>query len=119
MKRSVGTFVIFTLLAFATVYFVGAIVLGSAAYVRGTTIRHSEPIVWASLPGELVRSGWRLVFEMNWITIILFAATVGAAVCSRLVTDFGGPATRRMIGALLVLGFSRLCWALCLFSSRS
>jgi len=96
-----------TLLGLATLYFVGGIILGSAAYVRGTTILHDRPIAWASLPGELLRPEWRHVLGMTpWVLVVLFAAMVGAAVLLRTSPDVAAkPAVQRIVTVVLSLGF--------------
>src|SRR5262245_51556274 len=111
MRGITYTLVTLTTLAVATAYLVAGILLGSAAYMRSTSIRYSQPLVWASLPTEFSRPGWEPVAPFfPWFIVPLFAATVGGVL---LLTAAPAQAAGRavvLVKIILVIGCAPAAW---------
>ena len=91
------------LLLTAGVYVVAGIVVGSAAYLPGTSIEQYEPIRWAELPREVERASWATVWpHLPWLIGPLFILTSAAAVTAQA----GLSASSRQLRAVRVVLFA-------------
>ena len=57
-NRRPGSVLIAALSVLSVFYFVGGVVLGAAAYRRGTPFGHETPIEWSRIPSEFARTSW-------------------------------------------------------------
>ena len=90
------------LLLTAGVYLVAGIVVGSAAYLPGSSIEQYEPIRWAELTREVERVSWATVWpHLPWLIGPLFILTSAAAVAAQ-----AGRSSRQLRKAVRVVLFA-------------
>jgi len=103
----------------AGVYMAIGVVLGSAAYIPGSTIRYGEPILWARLPEEAGRVSLAAVLShIPWLLGPLYLLAATCAVGLRAVPKLAErPMALSLLKVFLILGALPAVWGCLSFLS--